>query len=82
MFRFAVPAVRCAGPALSRTTVGACRRPFLFRPLARMLAERPQYELSARIHSAFYVVFLAGVFLSSVSFLVKGTYNPFIYFNF
>ncbi len=29
-----------------------------------------------------YAVLLLGVFLASASFLVKGTYNPFIYFNF
>lgn len=84
MFRFAVPAgqaAQAAGLFQDNWSVLAVAL-FFSAPVARILAERPQYELSARIHSAFYVVFLAGVFLSSVSFLVKGTYNPFIYFNF
>ena len=29
-----------------------------------------------------YAALLLAVFLVSASFLVKGTYNPFIYFNF
>ena len=29
-----------------------------------------------------YALLIAGVFLVSASFIIKGTYNPFIYFNF
>ena len=29
-----------------------------------------------------YAVLAAAVFLVSAAFLIKGTYNPFIYFNF
>jgi len=51
-------------------------------PVARIINERPQNRFSALVHGASYIFILAGIFLASVSFLVKGTYNPFIYFNF
>ena len=36
----------------------------------------------APVWDAGYAALLLGVFLASASCLVKGTYNPFIYFNF
>ncbi len=35
-----------------------------------------------RLISALAVIALCGIFVASVSFIVKNTYNPFIYFNF
>ena len=32
--------------------------------------------------NAFYPILMMGVFLVGVTYLVKGSYNPFIYFNF
>lgn len=51
-------------------------------PVARILGERPEHPFASLIHGTVYVCLLAGIFLASISFLVKGTYNPFIYFNF
>ncbi len=51
-------------------------------PTSKILLEYPEEGYSARIQDAVYVFVIAGIFLASISFLVKGTYNPFIYFNF
>ncbi len=51
-------------------------------PLAERLIAPPEGRGARALQSVCYVTLIAGVFLTSVSFLVKGTYNPFIYFNF
>ncbi len=42
----------------------------------------PRLNKAAPLWDVGYALLLAAVFLVSASFLVKGTYNPFIYFNF
>lgn len=51
-------------------------------PVGKLLAERPEGRAAALVHGAVYAAMLTVILLASVSFLVKGTYNPFIYFNF
>ncbi|MPM77754.1 hypothetical protein SDC9_124762 [bioreactor metagenome] len=51
-------------------------------PAARVFTRMPEGDLPAFVHGAAYVLALAFIFLASTAFLVKGTYNPFIYFNF
>lgn len=47
-------------------------------PKVRAWADKHNYVLL----DVGYALLIAGVFLVSASFIIKGTYNPFIYFNF
>ena len=53
-------------------------------PVARWLGERTQSWKggAALVRDAAYSLALMALLLVSASFLVKGTYNPFIYSNF
>jgi len=50
------------------------------RPFAKKLAKTKLAK--TRMAQILYVIVLTGLFLASISYLVKGAYNPFIYFNF
>ncbi len=51
--------------------------------MGRTLSElRPDGRSLAPLMNTGYTLLVAAIFLASVSLLVKGTYNPFIYFNF
>ncbi|MBC8535388.1 MBOAT family O-acyltransferase [Feifania hominis] len=51
----------------------------LSAPLARWLSER---TARSRLAAIGYPIAMTAMFLIAVSYLVKGVYNPFIYFNF
>ncbi|MPM60350.1 Peptidoglycan O-acetyltransferase [bioreactor metagenome] len=56
-------------------------------PIAKVMGKalsevRPDGRSLAPLMNAGYTLLVAAIFLASVSLLVKGTYNPFIYFNF
>ncbi len=54
-------------------------------PIVPWLIAKGESSSSAWIQIAFnttYVVLFCGLFIISVSFVIKGVYNPFIYFNF
>ncbi len=50
-------------------------------PAAKLAGERIQ-EKGPKLLGVVYAAGLTALFIASVSFLVKGSYNPFIYFNF
>lgn len=50
------------------------------RPFAKKLAKTKLAK--NKLAEVIYVVGLIGLFIASMSYLVKGAYNPFIYFNF
>jgi len=50
--------------------------------VSRLLAKRDEEKGGSSLISAASAVYLLAVFMVSVSFIVKDTYNPFIYFNF
>ncbi|WP_312649542.1 MBOAT family O-acyltransferase [Aminipila sp.] len=50
------------------------------RPFAKKLAKTKLAK--TKVAQILYVIALMGLFLVSISYLVKGAYNPFIYFNF
>lgn len=50
-------------------------------PAAKLAGERIQ-EKGPKVLGFVYALGLTALFIASVSFLVKGSYNPFIYFNF
>ena len=57
----------------------------LATPAAKLAGERIQQKargFSGAVCGAIYAAGLMALFIASVSFLVKGSYNPFIYFNF
>jgi len=84
MFRFAGNAAQTAQTmSVFRENWSVLAISILFSaPVATIFGRRPERACAARFHGAAYVLLLTGVFLASISFLVKGTYNPFIYFNF
>lgn len=55
---------------------------FFAVPTAKWLRRRVEESRFAPVFNALYVLGLMAVFVIAVAFLVKGTYNPFIYFNF
>ena len=55
---------------------------FFAVPTAKWLRRRVEGSRFAPVLNALYVLGLMAVFVIAVAFLVKGTYNPFIYFNF
>lgn len=50
------------------------------RPLAKKISRTKLAK--TKVAEALYVIGLIGLFIASISYLVKGAYNPFIYFNF
>lgn len=54
---------------------------FLFaRPFAKKLSKTKLAK--SKVGQVLYVVGIMALFIASISYLVKGAYNPFIYFNF
>lgn len=68
---------------VSQNLVVICLSLIFATPVAKyagkLLQKRP---VTARIANILYPVVMAGILVVSMSFLVKGVYNPFIYFNF
>ncbi len=48
-------------------------------PIAKVVAKKAQDK---RAFQVIYPILLSGLFIITISYLVKGAYNPFIYFNF
>ena len=55
---------------------------FFAAPTARAIGRRAQCSRAAPSFAALSTALLLAVFVIAVAYLVKGTYNPFIYFNF
>lgn len=86
MFRFAPdPAMTAQAVLLARENAPVLLLAALFSlPLAPRAGEfaRRQTGPASALLGAGYTLGMLTIFLASVAFLVKGTYNPFIYFNF
>lgn len=84
MFRFAPDAAQAAAVAgYFRDNWAVLAPAALFSmPVLRILEEKRDGAFYAAAQGLAYSVILTAIFAASVSFVVKGTYNPFIYFNF
>ena len=56
--------------------------PYVSKKLKAAYGKKNALRALPLVCDVIYPVIYAGMFLFSVTFLLKGTYNPFIYFNF